>query len=71
MVMRSGRGGLGHQKLAASLAGVASLVGWYVVGNTDGEFPGQTGEGDQDAFIRKYNSDGDEEWTRQFWDIRS
>ena len=49
-------------------SGVApdSSGGVYVVGNTDGEFPGQTGEGDQDAFIRKYNSDGDEEWTRQF-----
>ena len=39
----------------------------YVVGIVGGEFPGQTAEGGEfDAFIRKYNSDGDEEWTRQF-----
>jgi hypothetical protein len=38
----------------------------YVVGGTDGAFPGQTNEGESDAFIRKYNSDGDEQWTRQF-----
>jgi hypothetical protein len=50
----------------ASDVSVDSSGGVYVVGNTDGEFPGQTREGDQDAFIRKYNSDGDEEWTRQF-----
>ena len=29
-------------------------------------FPGQTNVGGSDSFIRKYNSDGDEEWTRQF-----
>jgi hypothetical protein len=40
--------------------------GVYVVGDTDGTFSGQTSEGDQDAFIRKYDSDGDEQWTRQF-----
>jgi hypothetical protein len=50
----------------ASGVSVESSGGVYVVGNTDDEFPGQTREGDQDAFIRKYNSDGDEEWTRQF-----
>jgi hypothetical protein len=38
----------------------------YVVGFTNGELPGQTDEGIRDAFIRKYNADGDEEWTRQF-----
>jgi hypothetical protein len=38
----------------------------YVVGNTHSTLPDQTSEGDVDAFIRKYNSDGDEIWTRQF-----
>jgi hypothetical protein len=38
----------------------------YVVGIASGTLPGQTNEGGSDAFIRKYNSDGDEEWTRQF-----
>src|SRR5215212_3597678 len=43
-----------------------SSRGVYVVGTTGGTFPGQTDEGNIDAFIRKYNADGDEEWTRQF-----
>jgi hypothetical protein len=38
----------------------------YVVGNTRGTLPDQTSEGGQDAFIRKYDSDGDEIWTQQF-----
>jgi hypothetical protein len=40
--------------------------GVYVVGNTDGTFPGQTSSGDLDGFIRKYTTDGNEVWTRQF-----
>ena len=44
----------------------SSSGGVYVVGIVGGEFPGQTNVGGSDAFIRKYNSDGDEEWTRQF-----
>ncbi|HEY6757584.1 MAG TPA: SBBP repeat-containing protein [Nitrososphaera sp.] len=43
-----------------------SSGGVYVVGNTNGEFPGQTNVGGSDSFIRKYNPDGDEIWTRQF-----
>src|SRR5215212_7563847 len=43
-----------------------SSRGVYVVGTTEGTFPGQTDEGEADAYIRKYNADGDEEWTRQF-----
>src|SRR5215212_8253297 len=43
-----------------------SSRGVYVVGTTEGTFPGQTDEGEADAYIRKYNSEGDEEWTRQF-----
>jgi hypothetical protein len=38
----------------------------YVVGYTDGAFPGQTSAGDYDLFVRKYSEDGDEIWTRQF-----
>ena len=55
-----------------SATGVAadSSGGVYVVGGADGTFPGQTSEEGNDAFIRKYNSDGDEEWTRAVWDIR-
>jgi hypothetical protein len=39
----------------------------HVVGITGGTLPDQTSEGGEfDAFIRKYSSDGDEIWTRQF-----
>ena len=71
MVMRSGRWQFGTSEFDyASGVAADSSGGVYVVGNTDGEFPGQTGEGDQDAFIRKYNANGDEEWDVAVWDIR-
>lgn len=38
----------------------------YVVGSTGGTFPGQTNYGQHDSFIRKYDSAGNEMWTRQF-----
>ena len=38
----------------------------YVGGQTSGILPGQTSAGDTDAFVRKYDSNGDEQWTRQF-----
>lgn len=38
----------------------------YVVGDTDGTLPGQTGAGNFDAFVRKYGSGGAVSWTRQF-----
>ncbi len=38
----------------------------YVVGNTLGTLPGQTSSGGRDAFVRKYDSSGNELWTRQF-----
>ncbi len=44
----------------------ADSSGVYVVGSTDGTLPDQTSQGGRDAFIRKYNSGGDEIWTRQF-----
>ncbi|MGE5661813.1 MAG: SBBP repeat-containing protein [Ignavibacteriales bacterium] len=34
-----------------------SSGGVYVVGNTNGEFPGQTIEGEQDAFLTKFATD--------------
>jgi len=36
----------------------------YVVGNTQGEFAGQTNSGLSDAFLTKYNSGGAIQWTR-------
>ncbi|MBI4311362.1 MAG: SBBP repeat-containing protein, partial [Chloroflexi bacterium] len=40
--------------------------GVYVVGITDGALPGQTSGGGRDAFVRKYDGSGTEQWTRQF-----
>jgi hypothetical protein len=38
----------------------------YVAGWTEAALPGQTYVGGYDAYIRKYDSDGTELWTRQF-----
>jgi fibronectin type 3 domain-containing protein len=40
--------------------------GVYVAGNTSGSLPDQTSSGHSDAYVRKYDLDGDEVWTRQF-----
>ena len=40
--------------------------GVYVAGYTEGTFPDQTSSGYADCFIRKYDSNGNEMWTRQF-----
>jgi hypothetical protein len=46
---------------------VASDGAIYVAGSTDGTLPGQTpAGGSNDAFVRKYDSAGNELWTRQF-----
>ena len=38
----------------------------YVLGQTAGALPGQTGAGAIDAFLRKYDPSGEVLWTRQF-----
>lgn len=38
----------------------------YIAGYTGGTLPGQTSGGSYDAFVRKYDSSGNEQWTRQF-----
>ncbi|UCE73070.1 MAG: hypothetical protein JSV56_08495 [Methanomassiliicoccales archaeon] len=40
--------------------------GVYVTGFTDDILPGQTSSGGRDAFLRKYDLDGNELWTIQF-----
>lgn len=47
--------------------GVAVLPdGVVVVGGTGAAFPGQAFGGGSDAFLRRYDADGGEVWTRQF-----
>jgi uncharacterized protein (TIGR03437 family) len=40
--------------------------GLYVAGYTQGSLPGQVSTGGNDAFVRKYDANGNELWTRQF-----
>ena len=60
-VRQFGTEGLDHAE------GVAARHGQiYVSGHVAGTLPGQVSEGGADFFVRKYNSDGDVVWTRQF-----
>ena len=45
---------------------VLTSSGIFVAGATQGVLPGQVSVGDSDAFLRKYDIDGNELWTRQF-----
>jgi len=47
----------------------ANASGVYVAGSTDGTLPGQTESGFRDVFLRKFDTDGNEQWTRQFGSI--
>ncbi|MGH9043113.1 MAG: SBBP repeat-containing protein [Acidimicrobiia bacterium] len=38
----------------------------YLAGETEGTLPGQASAGGRDAFLRKYDGQGTEVWTRQF-----
>jgi hypothetical protein len=51
------------QAAAASVDGAGNV---YVVGDTEGAFPGQTLTGGADAFVRKFDAAGNHVWTRQF-----
>ena len=55
-------------KVFDSAVGVAvNSAGYlYVAGRTASALPGQTNLGDSDAYVRKYDSNGNEQWTRQF-----
>jgi hypothetical protein len=56
----------GTKKLEEVTGITADDTGVYVVGSTFGVLPGQTGAGGSDLFIRKYDAEGKELWTRQF-----
>ena len=50
----------GHRQLAAECLTAS-----------DGTLPGQTGAGNADAFVRRYDTDGNEDWTDQFGTSRA
>ena len=54
-----------------ALAVAGDERGTYVAGYTSGPLPGQTHIANLDAFIRKYDDNGQEIWTRQFGTIRA
>jgi hypothetical protein len=45
---------------------VTDHTGVYLAGRTTGALPGQTSAGGSDAFVRKYDSNGNVAWTVQF-----
>src|SRR5262245_10036729 len=57
-----------HQFGTRSFAAHVALdaTGVYVAGFNEGALPGQTSAGGSDAFVRKYDTAGNEMWTRQF-----
>jgi hypothetical protein len=54
---------------SASAVATAPDGSIYVAGQTNGTFPGQNsnGFGFSDAFVRKYDANGNQLWTRQFY----
>jgi hypothetical protein len=56
----------GSSSLDVALGIAADTSGVYVAGRTNGTLPGQTSAGESDAFVRKYDANGTEVWTRQF-----
>ncbi len=57
---RFGPAGTGVEFLAADSSGV------YAAGSVQAALPGQCRSGAQDIFVRRYDSAGNEQWTRQF-----
>ena len=53
-------------KFDIASAVVADGTAVYAVGTTPGTLPGQTSSGATDSFIIKYDTNGNEIWTRQF-----
>jgi hypothetical protein len=58
-----GGGGTYTQTWGAAVDGAGNA---YVTGFTSGTLPDQANSGNFDAFVRKYDSSGNEVWTRQF-----
>ena len=56
--------GTAAHDVPSSIATDASGV--YLIGATGGTFPGETRAGGYDVFLRKYDVDGNPQWTREF-----
>jgi len=56
----------GTEAIDSASAVSAGPSGVYVAGTTDGALPGQINSGNADAFLCKYDADGNLLWTRQF-----
>lgn len=55
-----------HSFPASGRGIAADATGAFVAGDTLGAFPGQSSAGGLDAFIQKYDTNGNVLWTRQF-----
>jgi hypothetical protein len=58
--------GSGPQALLSPSGLAVNGQGVFVVGTTDGTFPGQTNRGATDGFLLKYDPYGTRQWARQF-----
>ncbi len=61
----------GSAGLDAGYGVAVDATGAYIVGHTNGTLPGQTRVGGYDAFVRKYDTNGTELWTRQFGTVEN
>jgi uncharacterized protein (TIGR03437 family) len=52
--------------ITADLGVTADFTGIYVAGGTFGRVPGQCSQGGEDGLLVKFDSDGAQQWTRQF-----
>src|SRR5258708_10461009 len=66
MGIGQGAGQFGMGALEIPLGVGSGGSGVFLVGNTLGILPGQTSSGGYDAYIRKYDTSGNEIWTLQF-----
>ncbi|MBX2998946.1 MAG: SBBP repeat-containing protein [Caldilineaceae bacterium] len=59
-------GGISSTAVSTSANAVAVNGDIYMAGSTEGALPGQISAGNVDVYIRKYDANGNELWTRQF-----